>query len=184
VEVIVDYTQHDYIDAMRCYSAYRPLGPKSMVRGTLTHVVDLAIIGAALGAWYVFSSMSAGLFAVSFVVTLGLWRYIRRFWWIPTGSFDGNSRWREVRHWNISEKGIEIHSESVDTTIKWTFLNGVLECQPVFLFFQGDPHDPDWFFVPKRVFDSIEEINTFRAELNRHTALTQAQLNVLNFILG
>jgi len=183
MQLIVDYTKNDYIEAMRCYYAYRPMSAQAIAKGAYSRLVFLFVFGIAAGGWYVFRSTAAGLFAVAFLA-FDLWANARRFWLISARPFDSNPRWREVRDWHMSDKGIEIHSRSVDTTIKWVYLSKVLECQTTFLFFHGDINDPDWFFVPKRVFESVVETNMFRAELDQHTTLTTARLNVFNYVFG
>jgi hypothetical protein len=181
MELYVDYSRRDYIEAVREYNSYRPFSWNKTSRRLLARLLDLGIICLCLVVWYFSDNFTVGLLGLG-VASVDLWRFVRTYWLISTKDFDRDPRWAEVRRWVITDDGIAIFSNSLNSLIKWNYYHQIIDCPYSYLFFHGKLQEPDWSFLPKRVFDSAREEGLFRETIGRYLPIAMARFNVLNYI--
>ena len=81
--------------------------------------------------------------------------------------FQRNPKFREEYHLTFSHENIHFKTASLDSTLQWTHYERVIESPDLFLLMYGKGL---YTLIPKRCFNSNEEINAFRALVNQAIA--------------
>ncbi len=78
--------------------------------------------------------------------------------------FQRNPKFREEYHLTFSRENIHFKTASLDSTLQWTHYDRVIESPNLFLLMYGKGL---YTLIPKRCFNSEEEVTEFRSLLNR-----------------
>lgn len=84
--------------------------------------------------------------------------------WKAKIDFQRNPKFREEYHLTFSRENLHFKTASLDSTLQWTHYQSVIESPNLFLLMYGKGL---YTLIPKRCFNSNEEINAFRALLNQ-----------------
>ena len=84
--------------------------------------------------------------------------------WSAKIQFGRNPKFREEYHLTFSREHIHFTTASLDSTLKWTHYERVLESPTLFLLMYGKGL---YTLIPKRCFSAPEEIDAFRALLHQ-----------------
>jgi YcxB-like protein len=87
--------------------------------------------------------------------------------WRTRIEFQRNPKFREEYHLTFSRENIHFRTDSLDSTLKWTHYDRVIESPTLFLLMYGKGL---YTLIPKRCFNSDEDIHTFRTLLNETIA--------------
>jgi YcxB-like protein len=84
--------------------------------------------------------------------------------WRTKIEFQRNPKFREEYHLTFSLENIHFQTASIDSTLAWTHYERIVESPDLFLLMYGKGL---YTLIPKRCFNSNEEINAFRALIDR-----------------
>lgn len=87
--------------------------------------------------------------------------------WRTRIEFQRNPKFREEYHLTFSRENIHFKTASLDSTLKWTHYERVIESPTLFLLMYGKGL---YTLIPKRCFDSDEEMNAFRTLVSQTIA--------------
>jgi hypothetical protein len=87
--------------------------------------------------------------------------------WRTKIDFQRNPKFREEYHLTFSRENIHFKTASLDSTLQWTHYERVIESPDLFLLMYGKGI---YTLIPKRCFNSREEIDAFRALVNQTIA--------------
>ncbi len=172
VELRFTYSREDYIAGMRAHE--RLPKPK---RGLLYGIAVNLLFVSSLVALFIVSIIGTLKFqdwlvfalVVGFIL-LQIISFVRRRFAVSTILFERERGWRGERFWRISDEGIEIRSPTAESKVVWQLFDKVIESGSVYLFLEGKDYAANWRFLPKRVFNSMEEEMRFRKLIRKNTA--------------
>jgi len=84
--------------------------------------------------------------------------------WRTKIEFQRNPKFREEYHLTFSRENIHFRTASLDSTLQWTHYERVIESPDLFLLMYGKGL---YTLIPKRCFNSEEEVTAFRALLTQ-----------------
>jgi hypothetical protein len=87
--------------------------------------------------------------------------------WRARITFQRNPKFREEYHLAFSPESIHFKTASIDSTLQWTHYEDVIESSDLFLLMYGKGL---YTLVPKRCFNSIQEIDAFRTLVSQVVA--------------
>ena len=87
--------------------------------------------------------------------------------WRAKIEFQRNPKFREEYHLTFSRESIHFKTASLDSTLQWTHYESVIESPDLFLLMYGKEL---YTLVPKRCFNSNEEMDAFRALVSQAIA--------------
>jgi YcxB-like protein len=88
--------------------------------------------------------------------------------WRTKIEFQRNPKFREKYHLTFSRENIHFKTASFDSTLQWTHYERVIESPDLFLLIYGKGL---YTLIPKRCFNSNEDIDAFRALVKQTIAI-------------
>jgi hypothetical protein len=112
--------------------------------------------------------------AIPFIILLVFWLALifGRPYLAGKKQYTSQQHFREPITYAFANQSFSGSSASVSWTVQWSILRRVLESQRLFLFYHG-PNAA--VIVPKRFFDSTQQIEVFKSFVRDHSIVTRIQ---------
>jgi hypothetical protein len=152
------YAEQDYIRAMRTHYASRLRLPLDVAV-----IVGVAIVGVYewLSGSHGFGTMllcMSGIFALMLVAAFAI---------IPTIAFRSQAKFRDEYSLSFSPEGIHFRTAHIDSNLKWDLYTAALVDAYSFILYYGSRQ---FTVIPKRVFDSVSQRQTFEKLLAQNVS--------------
>ena len=150
------YSEHDYVQAMRAHDAARlrlRLDAALVIGLTAFGIFELQAGSKVLGAGAV---VVAALFAVMLLAAFTV---------IPFYSFRSQPKFRNDYSLVFSPEGIHFRTADIDSNLQWGLYDRALIDANSFILYYGNRQ---FTVIPKRVFESAEQLQTFEGMLRQH----------------
>lgn len=135
-------------------------------RGTLAKVDKVvAVLLCAVGVYFVAAAGLHWWTAFWFPLAVAEWfNLLSLTRWRTSINFKRNPKFRDEYHLAFSRENIHFKTASLDSTLKWTHYEGVIESQDLFLLMYGKGL---YTVIPKRCFKSNDQLSAFRTLVNQ-----------------
>ena len=152
------YAEQDYVRAMRAHYASRLRLPLDVAV-----IVGVAIVGA-----YEWRSGSHG-FGTTLLCMSGIFALMlfSAFTIIPTIAFRSEPKFRDEYSLSFSPEGIHFRTAHIDSNLKWDMYTAALVDAYSFILYYGSRQ---FTVIPKRVFDSVSQRQTFEKVLEQNVS--------------
>jgi hypothetical protein len=159
VNLAFRYIETDYVRALRAHYAAR-------LRLRLDVVVVAALIGIGAYLWQSPSSHWFGVTCVSIAVLFSL-MLAAAFTVIPPLAFRREPKFRDEYSLAFSPEGIHFRTAHIDSQLQWSMYSRALIDAHSYILYYGTRQ---FTVIPKRVFQSAEQQQTFESLLTRHVS--------------
>ena len=159
VNLVFRYIETDYVHALRAHYAAR-------LRLRLDVVVVVALTGIGAYLWQSPSSHWLGVTCVSIAALFSL-MLAAAFTVIPPLVFRREPKFREEYSLAFSPEGIHFRTAHIDSQLQWSVYSRALIDTHSYILYYGTRQ---FTVIPKRVFQSAEQQQTFESLLTRHVS--------------
>jgi len=151
------YSESDYVHALRSHYASR-----LRLRLDVVAVVVLAVLGAYFWRSPDWSWFGVACVTIGSVFALFL---IGAFTFFPVLIFRREPKFRDEYTLTFSSEGIHFRTEHIDSHLQWNLYSRALVDGHSYVLYHGSN---SFTVIPKRVFQSAEEQQSFEALLTQH----------------
>ena len=157
------YTQSEYVKAERKYLLSSKVISKSSI------VILAAYLLFAIAYLFLSSFSLWSIVALAIAVIVGIMGSVLYFY-IPIYKFRSTAKYQEEYSLLFSLEGIKFKTKMIDSELKWGVYSEVWECNDFYFLIQTPRI---YTLIPKRVFTSSTEKNTFDKLVTSNMKLVQ-----------
>ncbi len=153
------YAESDYVRALRAHYASR-------LRLRLDIVVTIVLVGIGVYLWRSPSLHWLGLACIVVAVVFAL-MLVAAFTVIPPLAFRREPKFRDDYSLTFSPEGIHFRTAHIDSQLQWSIYSRALVDVHSYVLYYGSRQ---FTVIPKRVFQSVEQLQSFEQLLAQHVS--------------
>lgn len=153
VDVEIDHRIEEHLRAERLYYSKRSrFASVDRILAIFLLIVGIVLVVAVGVRWW--SVVWFALAPLEFFNLLSIAPLVTRY------RFNRNPKFRELNHISFESDEIHFKTTSIDSKLKWSLYDGVLEDEQLFLLTYGSQM---YSVIPKRCFKDSQSLDAFRA---------------------